>query len=193
MPSTGDGFPTTLKNAVFEFMATQVEQGGFAVSRSTAREAHASDAVGGSAPFALRCGALLIDYIAVVGVIAFSTIIARMMGGGTRVIGGTVQITGIIVAAGILVLNFGLVAGLTGQTLGKWATGLRIEREDQADLGFGRAALRHFVGYPLSMITLGLGFLLAVFNARGRTLHDILAGTVVVRERRARRRPIPTP
>ena len=70
----------------------------------------------------------------------------------------------------------------TGLTLGKWATGLRIQRLDSANPGIGRALLRHFVGYPLSFVTFGLGFLLATVTVHGRGLHDMIAGTVVVRE-----------
>jgi uncharacterized RDD family membrane protein YckC len=50
------------------------------------------------------------------------------------------------------------------------------------ELGIGRAFLRHFVGYPLSALPLGLGFIVAAFNTRGRGLHDLIAGTIVVRE-----------
>jgi uncharacterized RDD family membrane protein YckC len=72
--------------------------------------------------------------------------------------------------------------GFTGRTVGKWATGLRIERSDGAEIGIGRALIRHFIGYPVSFLPLGLGFLLGAFITRGRTLHDFIAGTVVVRE-----------
>jgi uncharacterized RDD family membrane protein YckC len=42
--------------------------------------------------------------------------------------------------------------------------------------------LRHFVGYPLSFLLFGIGFLMASFTVQGRGLHDIIAGTIVVRE-----------
>jgi uncharacterized RDD family membrane protein YckC len=42
--------------------------------------------------------------------------------------------------------------------------------------------LRHFVGYPLSFVTFGIGFLLATVTVHARGLHDMIAGTVVVRE-----------
>ena len=48
--------------------------------------------------------------------------------------------------------------------------------------GIGRALLRHFVGYPLSFVTLGIGFLMAAATVHGRGLHDMIAGTIVVRE-----------
>ena len=79
-------------------------------------------------------------------------------------------------------LNLGVLPGLTGLTLGKWATGLRIERIDGGNVGIGRALLRHFVGYPLSFALLGLGFLIAAVTVHGRGLHDMIAGTIVVRE-----------
>ena len=35
-------------------------------------------------PFALRCGALLIDYTVLVGVVACSTVLAQLLGGGAH-------------------------------------------------------------------------------------------------------------
>ncbi len=139
------------------------------------------------APFSLRCGALLIDYIVLVSIVAFSTLIARFFGGGARLAGGTVETAGFLGALGFTVLNFVLLTAWRGQTVGKWATGLRIEQMNGRDLGVVRALLRHLIGYPLSFLTLGLGFLVAVFNTHGRALHDFLAGTVVVRDLPARR------
>ena len=135
------------------------------------------------APFSLRCGALLIDYIVVMSIIVFGTLIARMLGGGARAAGNSAEAIGVVVAVLTAVLNLGVLAGLTGATLGKWAAGLRIERSDGGPLGIPRALLRHFIGYPLSFLVLGLGFVLAVVSVRGRGLHDIIAGTIVVRER----------
>ncbi len=133
-------------------------------------------------PFSLRCGALLIDYIILALVVTLSTFVARLVGGGARSAGSTAEKTGLILALVAAVLDFGILAGATGQTVGKWATGLRIERIDGRALGIGRALLRHFVGYPISLLPLGLGFLLAVLSVRGRALHDRIAGTIVVRE-----------
>ncbi len=134
------------------------------------------------APFSLRCGAILIDYLILVSILAFSTLIARMLGGGARTAGTSSETAGIIIAVFVAVLDFGLLAGLTGFTMGKWATGLRIVRKDGYPVGIGRACLRHFVGYPISLLTLGIGFVLAAFSSRGRTLHDLIAGTLVVRD-----------
>lgn len=134
------------------------------------------------APFALRCGAILIDYIMLALILTFSTMVARMMGGGARLAGGTAEKIGILFTLVAAVLDLGVLAGLTGKTLGKWTTGLRIERIDGSLPGIGWALLRHFVGYPVSFFFLGLGFLMSIFNPTGRGLHDLIAGTVVIRE-----------
>ena len=134
------------------------------------------------APFSLRCGAALIDYIVLVGIVACSTIIARWFGGGARATGNSAETIGIVISFAVALVNYALLAGLTGRTVGKWATGLRIEQADGDAPGIGIALFRHFVGYPLSFLTLGFGFLIAVFSSRGRALHDLIAGTVVVRD-----------
>jgi uncharacterized RDD family membrane protein YckC len=134
-----------------------------------------------TAPFSLRCGAILIDYVILAAILAFSTLIARLLGGGARTAGTSSETAGLLIDIAVAILNLGVLAGLTGFTIGKWATGLRIERNG-APPGIGRALLRHFVGYPLSFLTLGLGFAVAAINSQGRTLHDLIAGTRVVRE-----------
>ncbi|HEX2269731.1 MAG TPA: RDD family protein [Pyrinomonadaceae bacterium] len=134
------------------------------------------------APFPLRCGAFLIDYILLVSLLVIGTLIARMLGGGARAAGSSAETAGILMTIGMAVLNLGILPGLTGFTLGKWATGLRIEKNDGTSLSIGRAFLRHFVGYPISLALLGIGFLMAAVSVHGRGLHDMIAGTIVVRE-----------
>src|SRR5918999_547222 len=111
------------------------------------------------APFSLRCGALLIDYILLVAIIAFSTVLARF-GGRPRALASTAEAVGFFVAGGVALLNF---VGLTlwrGQTIGKWATGLVIKRRDGEPLTVARALLRHLVAYPLTFLILGIVFFL---------------------------------
>jgi len=134
------------------------------------------------APFALRCGAILIDYIMLTLIMTFSTMVARMMGGGARLAGGTAETVGILFTLVAAVLDLGVLAGLTGKTVGKWTTGLRMERTDGSLPGVGWCLLRHFVGYPISFVLFGVGFLMAIVNPTGRALHDLMAGTVVIRE-----------
>src|SRR2546425_1151244 len=44
------------------------------------------------------------------------------------------------------------------------------------------ALLRNFIGYPVALLPFGLGFLIVTVNPSGRALHDLIAGTIVVRE-----------
>ena len=134
------------------------------------------------APFSLRCGAILIDYIVLISIVVFSTLVSRLLGGGARAAGNSSETVGLLIAIVAAALDLGVLPGLTGLTLGKWATGLRIRRADGTEIGVGRAFLRHFIGYPVSLLTLGLGFLIAAFSERGRGLHDLIAGTRVVRD-----------
>lgn len=169
-------------------MTANVERRSLAQTEDRSARAHIEAHVERfRAPFSLRCGAFLIDYIVLASIVAFSTLIARFFGGGARLAGGTVETVGVLVALGVTVLNFVLLTSWRGQTIGKWATGLRIEQMDGRDLSVVRALLRHLIGYPLSFFTLGLGFLISVFNAQGRALHDFVAGTVVVRDLTTRR------
>lgn len=135
------------------------------------------------APFSLRCGALLIDYTLVVSAVALSTMLARLWGGNTRWWGYGLVTLGYAAAAAVAAADLVVLPVFTGRTAGKWVTDLRIERTDGEPLSYPRSILRHVVGYALTLATLGLGFLLAALTPQGRALHDLVAGTVVVRRR----------
>jgi uncharacterized RDD family membrane protein YckC len=134
------------------------------------------------APFSLRCGAFLIDYSLLIGIFAFSTLVARFLGGGSTAAGNSTLLIGAIVAVGVSLLNLAVLASIRGQTVGKWATGLRIERIDGQPIGVGRIIVRNILGYLFSTLTLGIGFLIAILSQEGRALHDLIAGTIIVRE-----------
>jgi uncharacterized RDD family membrane protein YckC len=88
---------------------------------------------------------------------------------------------------GPVVLTLGAVFyvyhwGVKGATPGKRLLGLVVVAEDgSAPIGLSRAAIR-VLGYLLSGLTLGIGFLMIAFGGSG--LHDRLAGTRVVRRER---------
>lgn len=134
-----------------------------------------------AAPFSLRCGALLIDYIIfVIGPVAM-LLLGRYFGtDGTKLITGSLNDTGWLIAVLAGGANSILLPLFSGQSLGKLITGLRIVRTDGRQASAVRIALRQTVGYTATVLTFGMGFLLAAFNGSGRTLHDLLFGTVVV-------------
>lgn len=82
----------------------------------------------------------------------------------------------------VMFLYLTAATALAGRT---WGMSLMSLRAVDADTGLppttkqsvGRALL-----YILSLITLGFGILYALFDAEGRTAHDFLSGTAVVRE-----------
>jgi pSer/pThr/pTyr-binding forkhead associated (FHA) protein/uncharacterized RDD family membrane protein YckC len=72
--------------------------------------------------------------------------------------------------------------GVKGATPGKRLLGLAVQADDGSEpIGLSRAAIR-VLGYVLSGLTLGIGFLMIAFG--GAALHDRLAGTRVVRRER---------
>jgi uncharacterized RDD family membrane protein YckC len=72
--------------------------------------------------------------------------------------------------------------GVKGATPGKGLLGLAVVAEDGSEpIGLSRAAVR-VLGYLLSGLTLGIGFLMIAFGGSG--LHDRVAGTRVVRRER---------
>lgn len=67
-----------------------------------------------------------------------------------------------------------------GQTIGMRAWKLKLLREDGGKVGMPMALARFFLAL-LSLGVAGIGFWWALFDARKRTLHDRVCGTVMVR------------
>ncbi|HWL91118.1 MAG TPA: RDD family protein [Actinomycetota bacterium] len=65
-------------------------------------------------------------------------------------------------------------------TVGKMALGIIVTDIEGRRIGFGKATGRHFAKI-LSALILGIGFLMVAFTQRKQGLHDILAGTLVVK------------
>ncbi len=134
-----------------------------------------------AAPFFLRCGAILIDYILVLAAPVGMMLLSRYFGNdGSRLVGGSLNDTGWLIAILIGLTNFIVLPIFSGQSIGKAITGLKIVRIDGKQAGVGRTVLRQMLGYGFTMASFGTGFLLSVFNRPGRALHDYLFGTVVI-------------
>lgn len=80
-----------------------------------------------------------------------------------------------------------LETALSGQTLGKRMLGLRVIQQSGVRVGFYQAALRNLVR-PLDRLPVLylVGGLAALFSSAQQRLGDMVAGTLVVRERRLR-------
>lgn len=69
---------------------------------------------------------------------------------------------------------------LWSATIGKMIFRLHVVRTDGSKVGFGRALAR-WGCYFLSIITLGIGFLIIAFRRDKRGLHDLICDTMVVK------------
>ena len=137
------------------------------------------------APFMLRCGALILDYILVVACPVIGIMASHSMGNdGTKLLNSELSNTGWLIGILVAVTNFVIFPLFSGQTIGKMLIGLRIVTDDGNAPSLGKILFRHLIGYPLTILTAGLGFLFSVFNRRGKALHDYVAGTVVIYGRR---------
>ncbi len=139
------------------------------------------------APFLLRCGALLIDYILLVSVPVISFLLGRAFNyDGAKLLNSEFSNAGWLIMILLALTDFVIFPMASGRSLGKMLTGLKIVKTDGNPASVSSLLIRHLVGYPLTVLTLGLGFLLSIFNRKGRALHDFLAGTVVVYGKRRR-------
>ena len=69
-----------------------------------------------------------------------------------------------------------------GATVGKMAMGLRVVTSDGRRLSFMNATGRYFAKI-LSAIILCIGFIMVAFTDKKRGLHDMIAGTLVIKTR----------
>ena len=122
------------------------------------------------AGFWRRTGGYLIDYI-------LNILLAGMMG---AVVGSKVGRAAPVVALASIWLYYALMesSGLQA-TLGKLAVGIKVTDLEGNRISFGRATAR-LLAHIVSGITFGIGFAMAVFTSRRQTLHDKIAGTLVV-------------
>ena len=64
-------------------------------------------------------------------------------------------------------------------TPGKIAMALRVTDMEGRRVGVIRATVRHFAKF-LTIATLSIGFFIAIFTRKRQTLHDLIAGCVVI-------------
>ena len=92
--------------------------------------------------------------------------------------------------AGALIILFYMVAGWLyyaclessglQATIGKLAVGVKVTDLEGCRIGFGQATGRYFA-HLITLLTIGVGYAVAVFSKKRQTVHDMIAGTLVVR------------
>ncbi len=120
----------------------------------------------GYATFGQRLWAAFLDYL-------FLSLIFKVM----RMLFSPSQVNPALFAF-IAVSYFVLMIGISGQTLGKWAMGIKVIDEDGNPPGILTSVLRT-VGYLISLIFF-MGFLWIRMDREYRGWHDLIAGTKVV-------------
>lgn len=75
----------------------------------------------------------------------------------------------------------GFLYSRQGATLGKKALGLKlVDAQTRGNVSFFRGFFRDTIGKTVSGLTLGIGYLMALFTNDHRTLHDSIFDTRVV-------------
>jgi uncharacterized RDD family membrane protein YckC len=145
------------------------------------------------AGFVSRLIAFLIDRGIILGIVAVITAVGGYLFQlvGLNVVACSVEPTFPGIACGTAKFAFAAFAlsfapiytitfwTLAGQTPGKYFLGVRVFRMDGEHMTLARSA-RRYVGYILSFLAFGLGFLWITIDDQRQGFHDIFANTCVV-------------
>ena len=116
--------------------------------------------------FWIRFVALIIDAI-ILGIVAG---ILGSLSAGLIYVGYVIEIA-----------YFAICWGVLGQTIGMMPFGLRVVRNvDGGKLTWGNVVLR-LIGWFVAGFVFALGFIWAAFDSRKRGWHDMIGGTVVIK------------
>jgi uncharacterized RDD family membrane protein YckC/cytochrome c-type biogenesis protein CcmH/NrfG len=129
----------------------------------------------GYAGFWRRLGAAIPDLI-IAGIAAFITYIILEHGKFPYPVPGTVLITG---AFFLFIYSPLFISSRYQASIGKILFGIIVVYDNGRRLPFSRALIRE-LGKYVSLLTLGIGFILIGFTQKRQGLHDLLADTVVI-------------
>jgi uncharacterized RDD family membrane protein YckC len=134
------------------------------------------------AGFASRLASLVVDVLAIV---LLFDVAGRMVEYIVTAVSGkhfTVSEYPVAAAIALAVWAFVYCAyplAVNGRTFGMAVAGVRVVRPDGSPLDTRHAVFR-MLAFPLSFLTLGIGFLMILSNRDRRALHDRVAQTAVV-------------
>lgn len=139
-----------------------------------------------------RCVALLLDLM-IQGTVILTIVLAVVLAADAGVAAGLPEWIGVTL---VLVLIFAVLFGYPtaletlwrGRTVGKAALGLRVVTREGAPVRFRHAAIRAALGLIDFQLTLGAAAVISsLLSRRHQRLGDLVAGTIVLRERAAER------
>jgi uncharacterized RDD family membrane protein YckC len=141
--------------------------------------------------FFKRFGAWVLDMVitgilaAILGMAVLSLVALTLAldGGLFQLIAKYLAWVTLVVMLALHFLYYGYFWSRDGNTLGMKAFEVKVVRRNpDAQISFLRGGLRGTIGYWISGIVFGLGYLWAAFDRRKETWHDKLFDTAVVRE-----------
>jgi uncharacterized RDD family membrane protein YckC len=95
-------------------------------------------------------------------------------------IAGGIGLVIIVILFFLQFIYFGYLWSKSGQSLGMKVVHIKVLRRDGAGLSFWRGGFRGTLGYWISGLIFGLGFIWAAFDGRKEAWHDKLFDTTVV-------------
>ncbi len=76
----------------------------------------------------------------------------------------------------------GMESSARQATIGKSVMSLRVANVEGQPISFGHATGRFFAKIVSGMVPLAIGYIMAAFTARKQALHDLIAGTLVLKK-----------
>jgi len=131
------------------------------------------------AGFWIRVGAYLIDYVILTAAGFVALFLLGFVLQAQPVVAGLMTLVVWIGAPWLYTALF--ESGSRQGTPGKLAVNLKVTDLTGNPISFGRATGRYFAEW-ITALTLGVGYAMVAFTDRRQSLHDMLAGTVVVRK-----------
>ena len=135
------------------------------------------------AGFFARFLAIIIDSIAISVVGSILVWLGSLLTGNSgSFLGMMVGAIGIFISFILLFLNFfyfGLLWSRNGQSFGMRLLGIKVLKRDGSLMGLWSAGFRGTIGYWISGLVFGLGFLWAAFDGNKEAWHDKIFGTGV--------------
>jgi Mce-associated membrane protein len=161
------------------------------VAVDEAEKTEATPAVDEAAPnelarWHIRAAAFVVDVLPGLAVVTTMTVVWLAV--PLRSVWWWVAVSALAVAALLTMINRVVLPAVTGWSLGRALMGIAVVRPDGAPVGVGRLLCRD-LAHLLDTVSVFVGWLWPLWDARHRTFADLLVGTEVRHAQPDRRRP----
>ena len=130
----------------------------------------------------MRMLAIAIDYLIIIAICSFLALIFVVLA-PTPFLKGAIFASGFILVPVLKFVYACIMEASSRQgTFGKFWLGIKVCDEQGLPLNLSRSFARN-VAKLLSVLTLGIGYLIGFFNKKQQCLHDRIAGTLVIKDR----------